>query len=70
MCGNLCRCGTYVRIRKAIHAAGALAAKGGVGLLAARSKVQGAAGSRSDCRLCEVGERPLTDPHLPVNSKR
>jgi isoquinoline 1-oxidoreductase alpha subunit len=28
MCGNLCRCGTYARIRKAIHAA-ALAAKGG-----------------------------------------
>jgi isoquinoline 1-oxidoreductase subunit alpha len=28
MCGNLCRCGTYSRIRKAIHAA-ALAAKGG-----------------------------------------
>ena len=29
MCGNLCRCGTYVRIRKAIHAAAALATKGG-----------------------------------------
>jgi isoquinoline 1-oxidoreductase subunit alpha len=29
MCGNLCRCGTYARIRKAIHAAAALAAKGG-----------------------------------------
>jgi len=29
MCGNLCRCGTYVRIRKAIHAAAALASKGG-----------------------------------------
>jgi isoquinoline 1-oxidoreductase alpha subunit len=29
MCGNLCRCGTYVRIRKAIHAAAELAAKGG-----------------------------------------
>src|ERR1700756_2163004 len=29
MCGNLCRCGTYPRIRKAIHAAAALAAKGG-----------------------------------------
>ena len=28
MCGNICRCGTYPRIRKAIHAA-ALAAKGG-----------------------------------------
>src|SRR5690348_13993986 len=30
MCGNLCRCGTYARIRKAIHAAAELAAKGGV----------------------------------------
>ena len=29
MCGNLCRCGTYARIRKAIHAAAALALKGG-----------------------------------------
>ena len=29
MCGNLCRCGTYARIRKAIHAAAELAAKGG-----------------------------------------
>jgi isoquinoline 1-oxidoreductase alpha subunit len=29
MCGNLCRCGTYTRIRKAIHAAAELAAKGG-----------------------------------------
>ena len=29
MCGNLCRCGTYPRIRKAIHAAATLAAKGG-----------------------------------------
>jgi aerobic-type carbon monoxide dehydrogenase small subunit (CoxS/CutS family) len=29
MCGNLCRCGTYPRIRKAIHAAAALAVKGG-----------------------------------------
>ena len=29
MCGNLCRCGTYPRIRKAIHAAADLAAKGG-----------------------------------------
>jgi isoquinoline 1-oxidoreductase subunit alpha len=29
MCGNLCRCGTYSRIRKAIHAAADLAAKGG-----------------------------------------
>ena len=29
MCGNICRCGTYPRIRKAIHAAAALAAKGG-----------------------------------------
>jgi isoquinoline 1-oxidoreductase alpha subunit len=28
MCGNLCRCGTYPRIRKAIHAAAELAAKG------------------------------------------
>jgi len=28
MCGNLCRCGTYPRIRKAIHAAADLAAKG------------------------------------------
>jgi isoquinoline 1-oxidoreductase subunit alpha len=29
MCGNLCRCGTYSRIRKAIRTAAALAAKGG-----------------------------------------
>jgi isoquinoline 1-oxidoreductase alpha subunit len=29
MTGNLCRCGTYARIRRAIHAAAALAAKGG-----------------------------------------
>src|SRR5205823_3110108 len=29
MSGNLCRCGTYPRIRKAIHAAAELAAKGG-----------------------------------------
>jgi isoquinoline 1-oxidoreductase subunit alpha len=29
MCGNLCRCGTYARIRKAIHVAADLAAKGG-----------------------------------------
>ena len=29
MCGNLCRCGTYPRIRQAIHAAAELAAKGG-----------------------------------------
>jgi isoquinoline 1-oxidoreductase alpha subunit len=29
MSGNLCRCGTYARIRKAIHAAAELAAKGG-----------------------------------------
>ena len=29
MCGNLCRCGTYPRIRKAIHAAAERAAKGG-----------------------------------------
>ena len=28
MAGNICRCGTYPRIRKAIHAAAALAAKG------------------------------------------
>ena len=30
MCGNLCRCGTYPRIRRAIHAAAELAAKGGL----------------------------------------
>ena len=30
MCGNLCRCGTYARIRKAIHSAAEVAAKGGV----------------------------------------
>jgi isoquinoline 1-oxidoreductase alpha subunit len=29
MSGNLCRCGTYPRIRKAIHAAARQAAKGG-----------------------------------------
>jgi isoquinoline 1-oxidoreductase alpha subunit len=29
MCGNLCRCGTYPRIRRAIHAAAESAAKGG-----------------------------------------
>ena len=29
MSGNLCRCGTYARIRKAIQAAAELAAKGG-----------------------------------------
>jgi isoquinoline 1-oxidoreductase alpha subunit len=29
LCGNLCRCGTYPRIRRAIHAAAELAAKGG-----------------------------------------
>jgi isoquinoline 1-oxidoreductase alpha subunit len=29
MCGNLCRCGTYARIRTAIHVAAELAAKGG-----------------------------------------
>ncbi len=29
MTGNICRCGTYPRIRKAIHAAAKLAAKGG-----------------------------------------
>jgi aerobic-type carbon monoxide dehydrogenase small subunit (CoxS/CutS family) len=29
MTGNICRCGTYARIRRAIHAAAALAAKGG-----------------------------------------
>ena len=29
MAGNICRCGTYPRIRKAIHAAAELAAKGG-----------------------------------------
>jgi isoquinoline 1-oxidoreductase alpha subunit len=29
MCGNICRCGTYPRIRRAIHAAAELAAKGG-----------------------------------------
>jgi len=31
MAGNLCRCGTYVRIRKAIHAAAANLAKGSNG---------------------------------------
>ena len=29
MSGNICRCGTYPRIRQAIHAAAELAAKGG-----------------------------------------
>lgn len=29
MCGNICRCGTYQRIRKAIHRAADLMAKGG-----------------------------------------
>jgi isoquinoline 1-oxidoreductase alpha subunit len=29
MSGNICRCGTYQRIRRAIHAAAALAVKGG-----------------------------------------
>src|SRR5207244_11425249 len=29
MAGNICRCGTYPRIRKAIHAAAEMAAKGG-----------------------------------------
>jgi isoquinoline 1-oxidoreductase alpha subunit len=29
MTGNICRCGTYPRIRKAIHAAAEMAAKGG-----------------------------------------
>jgi isoquinoline 1-oxidoreductase subunit alpha len=29
MSGNLCRCGTYSRIRKAIHAAAGLSAEGG-----------------------------------------
>jgi isoquinoline 1-oxidoreductase alpha subunit len=31
MAGNLCRCGTYIRIRKAIHAAAAKIAKGASG---------------------------------------
>jgi isoquinoline 1-oxidoreductase alpha subunit len=31
MAGNLCRCGTYTRIRKAIHAAAAQIAKGASG---------------------------------------
>jgi isoquinoline 1-oxidoreductase alpha subunit len=30
MSGNLCRCATYARIRKAIHLAAELKAKGGV----------------------------------------
>ncbi|GFO59895.1 (2Fe-2S)-binding protein [Geomonas silvestris] len=30
MSGNLCRCGTYQRIRKAIHAASSKMAKGGI----------------------------------------
>jgi isoquinoline 1-oxidoreductase alpha subunit len=29
MTGNICRCGTYPRIRKAIHRAAEIAAKGG-----------------------------------------
>jgi isoquinoline 1-oxidoreductase alpha subunit len=29
MTGNLCRCGTYPRIRKAIHRAARMIAKGG-----------------------------------------
>ena len=29
LCGNICRCGTYPRIRKAIHAAAELTAQGG-----------------------------------------
>jgi isoquinoline 1-oxidoreductase alpha subunit len=29
MAGNLCRCGTYPRIRKAIHRAARMIAKGG-----------------------------------------
>ena len=29
MTGNICRCGTYPRIRRAIHLAAALARKGG-----------------------------------------
>ncbi len=29
MTGNICRCGTYPRIRKAIHVAAARIAKGG-----------------------------------------
>ena len=29
MTGNICRCGTYPRIRKAIHRAAAMVAKGG-----------------------------------------
>jgi isoquinoline 1-oxidoreductase subunit alpha len=33
MAGNLCRCGTYTRIRKAIHAAAATIAKGANGEL-------------------------------------
>jgi isoquinoline 1-oxidoreductase alpha subunit len=33
MAGNLCRCGTYIRIRKAIHAAAATIAKGANGEL-------------------------------------
>lgn len=33
MAGNLCRCGTYIRIRKAIHAAAARIAKGANGEL-------------------------------------
>ena len=29
MAGNICRCGTYQRIRRAIHRAGAMMAQGG-----------------------------------------
>ena len=29
MCGNICRCGTYPRVRKAIHLAADMKAKGG-----------------------------------------
>jgi isoquinoline 1-oxidoreductase alpha subunit len=29
MTGNICRCGTYSRIRRAIHRAAEMAAKGG-----------------------------------------
>jgi isoquinoline 1-oxidoreductase alpha subunit len=29
MTGNICRCGTYQRIRRAIHLAAEMAAKGG-----------------------------------------
>jgi isoquinoline 1-oxidoreductase alpha subunit len=30
MTGNICRCGTYPRIRRAIHRAAEMAAKGGM----------------------------------------